>query len=95
MHNLLSGKPIKVTEKHLKASWGGGKNGKYFKCYFCGYKFQLDDMFRCIYSNHTKAYGNPLVCEKCNDSNENLIEKWKKMHEIANSTMWWFCRNDE
>lgn len=90
-----------ATEKHVKAPWSGGAKGKYFRCAFCGYKFQVGDPWRCQYTNNVQgAGGNPLVCKNCDEyPDEYLIEKWKKkcciwteMHNI-NGEWWWFSRD--
>lgn len=96
MNNLKSGLPWTATEKHCNASWNGGHKGKYFRCNFCGHKFVVGDTVRWIYTNSTQgAFGNPFVCQECDDTNDVLIEKWKEMHLEADGRMWWFCVDRE
>lgn len=69
-------KPRIATEEKCKASWCGGKNGKYFHCYLCGHKFKPGDYWRWIYTNSTPgASGNPMVCKKCDTPD--AVEVWK------------------
>lgn len=74
---------IVATDEHSGARWSGGKPGEFFRCGFCGHKFKDGDKFRWCYTNDIKgAGGNPLVCEACNDSNEELRARWaKKCHD--------------
>ena len=89
-------KPFIVSEKDLKTRWGGGKPGEYFRCGLCGYRFCLGDTARWQYTNDTpEAWGNPMICEKCDGPREEIITKWKRMHEEAKSRMWWFCKSRE
>jgi hypothetical protein len=91
---IMSQEPQVVTEEDCKINWAGGKNGLFFRCYFCGYKFKPGDYIRWQYSNNiVGGSGNPLVCEKCDCPEEELLEKWKKMHEEAKSKFWWFTRD--
>lgn len=90
--SFLDQKPFIATEKHQRAPWAGGKNGKYFRCYLCGHRFQIGDIVRWQYTNDTPgAYGNPLICKQCDGPKDKIIETWRKMHEEAKNRMWWFC----
>lgn len=92
--SFLDSKPRIATAEDIKANWLGEKNGIYFKCALCGYKFKEGDIYRCVYSNDTIfAPGNPIVCKECDTGDFNVIEKWAKMHEEARTRMWWFCRH--
>jgi hypothetical protein len=86
--------PFTVTEADLKAHWAGGKPGQFFRCYLCGYRFQLGDRCRWQYTNDIKgASGNPLVCAECDTSPEAVIAEWVRMHAIyASDKFWWFRR---
>lgn len=88
--NFLRGEPWIADENDCSARWSGGKNGKYFRCAICGHKFTPGDRVRCVYSNHTYAHGNPLVCEQCDGSDDHVLEKWKEMYRIAREKFWWF-----
>jgi hypothetical protein len=94
VRGFLYGNPRTATEKDLAGPWLCGKPGEYFRCALCGYKFHLGDYWRCQYTNSVPgAYGNPIVCKDCDcEDRDQLIEKWRKMHEEAKSKYWWFCR---
>jgi hypothetical protein len=77
MSHLFSGELQVATEETCKARWSCGKPGQYFRCGFCGYKFKAGDKWRGVYTNDMPgAGGNPLVCEKCNDTNAQLRARW-------------------
>lgn len=42
---------VVVTPEQRKLPWSGGKDGKWFRCYFCGHKFIAGDEFRAIFTN--------------------------------------------
>jgi hypothetical protein len=91
--SFTDGKPFIATEAHCKGKWGGVPNGLHFRCAFCGYKFVLGDTVRWQYTNEYRgASGNPLVCVKCDCPKDELIAKWRAMHEEANGRMWWFTQ---
>lgn len=95
MNTFFSEELHAATEKECDAPWLGKKHGEYFKCGFCGYKFAKGDLFRVLYSNGTPgAWGNPLVCEKCNDTTENLLARWKAKHDTMNAPEWWWFRRE-
>ena len=82
-----------ATEEDCKLSWGSGRKGEYFRCHLCGYKFKIGDRVRCQYTNDIKgAGGNPLVCETCDTSSEDVIAEWKKMNEEVKGKYWSFAR---
>jgi hypothetical protein len=83
--SFTDGKPWVVTEKDCRVSWAGGKNGKYFLCGLCGYKFKPGDTVRWQYTNDVQgASGNPLVCVECDGTKEEIVIKYKKLHEDFN-----------
>jgi hypothetical protein len=93
--SFTNGKPWIATEKDVHASWSGGKDGKYFRCALCGYKFKVGDTVRLQYTNDVPgAGGNPLVCQKCDGTKEEIVAKWRAMHEESKGRWWWFCRDD-
>ena len=77
-------KPFTVTEADTKTNWGGGRNGKYFRCYLCGHKFIAGDIARWI----AHKLGNFMVCQYCDkDCPE---DKWQILH-----TAWEGYRNGQ
>jgi hypothetical protein len=88
-----------VTEKNVNLPWGGGANGKWFRCYFCGHRFVIGDKFRSIFTNakdeHNTPGGNPLTCEKCFadfDGVDGLKAEWRRMHDVLKAKFWWANR---
>ncbi len=82
-------KSFKVTKEHLKMSWSGGKNGKFFRCYICGYKFMLNDYCRFVMAGQ-RGYINFLVCEKCDCVD--ILDKWIKINEEVKQKYWWILK---
>ena len=69
-----------VTEEQTHLDWAGGKDGKYFRCYLCGHKFVEGDKVRWQYTNDIEgAGGNPIVCELCDGTKEEVVLKWEEM----------------
>lgn len=80
-----------ATEEHCRAPWLGAKNGKYFRCAFCGHKFVPGDKFRIVYTNDINgASGNPLICGGCDCPNEEARAKWVEKCKVAYSDEWWW-----
>lgn len=92
----MNGTPQIATPADVTAEWLCGKGGKYFRCALCGYRFQVGDRWRLVYTNSTPgAGGNPLVCKECDGTNEQVIEKWLALRAEANERFWWFTRGEE
>jgi len=85
-------KPRIATAEDVKASWGGGKDGKYFRCKLCGHKFEVGDYYRFVFHN----YGNIIICQSCDD---NPTAKWTEIHEewerLKDGKFWWFIHQLE
>ncbi len=94
--NMLDGKWRVADEKTCKARWSGGSRGIYFRCGFCGHRFKVGDKWRIQFTNNMPdARGNPLVCEDCDASEKELVEKWREKHRkwrelCCTSEWWWF-----
>lgn len=88
-----------VTEEDLKAPWSGYRDGSHFRCYLCGWKFELGDQWRFVYSasrtfvspfdNKTFGLSNVFVCGECDDTNEKVLDKWVAAHEELYTKFWW------
>ena len=78
----------KATKEHIIAPWGGIRNGKRFRCYLCGHKFQVGDKWRWVIA---KKYGNLMICEDCDGSD--VLERWYKANEELRTRFWWFYEN--
>ena len=91
--NFTDQKSKIATEQDTTAPWGGAKNGKYFRCYLCGHKFQVGDKYRFIFSNH----GNLMVCNACDENDP--IQKWIELHEewklLREGKFWHFIIRQE
>ena len=70
-------KPRIATEEDVKAPWGGGKNGEYFRCELCGHKFVVGDCWRFVVGKRTVNF---IVCESCDgpDVRERYKDWWDK-----------------
>jgi hypothetical protein len=81
----IKGQPQFATEKDLKGQWGFQKEGKGFSCKLCGHKFELGDYWRFVYANGVPGAGtgNFLVCENCDSTNTEVIEKAKSQLAVA------------
>lgn len=90
---FTDGKPFTVLKEDLKRPWSGGRNGEHFRCYLCGYRFKERDTVRWQFTNDVPgAAGNPLVCQNCDGTKEEIVAKWKQMISDAKERMWWFTR---
>ena len=86
-------KPRKATEAHCKASWGGEKNGKLFRCSLCGHKFTVGDVFRWQMMGSYKMT-NLMVCSDCDGSPDELAAKYKKLEKEFNASKYWHFRRE-
>ncbi len=95
MCNIFSETLSIATEETCKARWFCGAPGKYFRCGFCGHKFIVGDKYRALYTNDI-APGNPLVCEKCNDTTPLLrdkwLHKWVEWNRMRQNELWFFTK---
>ena len=84
-------KPHVVEVADLTRPWGGFRDGRRFRCYLCGHRFKEGDTYRWVYSNGVPgAGGNPMVCVSCDGTNEEVIERWRAMREVACNKFWVF-----
>ena len=93
MSKLFSGELLVADEKTCQARWAGYRPGEGFRCYFCGRKMVPGDKYRAVYTNDLRgAGGNPLVCEQCNGTNEELRARWIKINLEVDDFLkkyWW------
>jgi len=85
-----------ATKEDCNAPWNGNK--KNFRCGLCGYKFHVGDRFRLVFTNDMpNAHGNPLICDSCFTTQEDVRHKWAEKHEeyrqLKNNFWWFFSRN--
>ncbi len=79
-------KPHIATEVQCKMRWGGAKPGERFRCYLCGVKFKVGDIFRWVFCGDIHLT-NFLTCESCDGSN--VKDKWKAANTEAAMRFWW------
>lgn len=87
-----------ATEGDLRARWTGGKPGENFRCYLCGHRFKVGDMWRPVADNDGAGcgLGNFLVCATCDGPD--VRARW---HAIAaelranRERFWWDRRSDD
>jgi len=89
-------KPQVATERDLKAKWGGHGPGEKFRCYLCGYKFKVGDVWRWVYGDNRqvkdldgKTWGvcNFMTCEDCDG--DDVLDRWVKANEELHCRFWW------
>ncbi len=56
-----------ATEKECRAPWGGFPEGRHFRCYLCGHRFAVGDLWRFVYNGAGSSCPgtNFLVCASC------------------------------
>lgn len=84
MASFTNQKPRTATAEDIKAPWRGYKNGKHFRCWLCGHKFQIGDYWRWI-AGGPKQLNNIIVCKKCDTGNDDCLEKFKELLDKC----WW------
>ena len=87
----LDGKPQVATEADLQARWSFGKPGENFRCYLCGHKFRVGDIWRFVYSGGVGLM-NFTVCETCDGPD--VLERWKAHNEDLKRRFWWALRRE-
>jgi len=87
-------KPRIATEADVKAPWGGAKNGKNFRCYLCGHKFQVGDQYRFVFE---QTLGNLMVCQDCDTGD--VLQKWadhqSEWEKLRDGKFWYFTKRVE
>jgi len=92
MSSFTDGNPWIATANDCSTCWGGALNGAHFRCYLCGHRFKPGDRVRWQYTNDVaEAAGNPLVCEECDGTKEEIVVRMIAMYAEARGRMWWFC----
>lgn len=89
-----------ATEDECRASWGGEKNGKRFRCYLCGEPIKPGDKWRWIYANgrtqeiNGKTYGvtNLIVRECCDGDIEDVRDRWLSLNTEFYGPRFWALR---
>jgi len=84
--SFVDQKPRVATEKDVQAKWGPRESGDGFRCYMCGHRFEVGDVWRWVYAV-SRSCINFLVCEKCDG--ENVLDRWVMQNEEAGQRFWW------
>ena len=92
------GVPELVTEELVIAPWMGGKNGKWFKCQLCGYRFVVGDYYYMYITMEIAP--NLLVCEDCDTSDvTDLTNKYisleKEYETFVKQRKFWYMRKQK
>lgn len=95
---FTNGKPHIATADDLTRPWGGARDGSRFRCYLCGHRFGVGDVYRWVFTNSIKgaASGNPFTCEACDGPD--VIARWTAhCEEFARDKgdKWWWLVNQE
>ncbi len=86
--SFIDQKPHIATEAQCAARWSAGKPGEKFRCYLCGHKFVVGDIWRWVFGNtNGQALGNFLVCQKCDG--DDVLERYKAAIAEAKQRFWW------
>jgi len=81
-----------ATEHECHVRYGGVPSGKRFKCYLCAHKFVVGDKWRWVYSLR-RGCCSLLVCEACDGTNEEVLDKWEALNKEYRSDKFWALRD--
>lgn len=92
--SFTDGKARIATEEDLQIRWGGADPGVRFRCYLCGRKFEVGDVWRFVYDNDErgKGCGNFLTCSGCDGVD--VRERWWSARVELNERFWWALPRD-
>lgn len=74
-----------ATQKDIDAKWKGSKGN--FRCYLCGYRFKVGDLWRWVYDNDSGGHGNFIVCADCDG--DDVRDRWAKANAELEARFWW------
>lgn len=88
-------KPFVVTEQQVTAPWGGHRDGRNFRCAWCGHHFKIGDVARWVFTNDgqpdTKGLsGNPFICSSCDGPREQILARLQQLREEVDSEKYWW-----
>lgn len=90
--SFTDGKQRIATDEECKLDWNCGKNGKYFRCFLCGYRFEIGDKWRFIYGMRKTT--NYFACDDCDDGdNESMAQKGCEHYKEYKRRFWYFAIN--
>lgn len=82
---FMDGLPRFVDEATMQMRWGGSNPGARFRCYLCGHRFVVGEIFRWQYVEG--AYSNFFVCRGCDSPK--VVQKWKNHVDRLREVAWW------
>ncbi len=88
-------KPFIATEENIHSPWNGYRDGRNFRCGFCGKKFKVGDIVRWVYTNDSNikgVAGNPFVCSECDAPHSELIKKLSDIYQEFIQDKFWRLR---
>ena len=93
----IRGQPWIATERDVGLNWGLRGIGVLFRCAWCGHRFAVGDVVRCVFTNGQDEAmrgigGNPLVCARCDCPRDELLAKLQEMRRQVSTKYWWFTR---
>lgn len=84
------GKPFVATEADCEFRWRCKPPGEGFRCGLCGERFRPGDTVRWQFTNDVPgAGGNPMVCESCDGTKEEICGKMKELRRMADIVRGW------
>ena len=83
--SFTDGLPRVATEEDIWAHWGGGRPGERFRCYLCGHRFAVGDVWR---FQPMQGAMNFIVCGGCDG--DDVVERWKAWKDELERRAWWF-----
>lgn len=79
-------KPRIATEQDCSTRWYGQPASKAFRCYLCGHRFRVGDVWRWIWMTG-EGLLNPMVCAACDTPD--VKDKWRAAVKEAEERFWW------
>ena len=98
--SFTDGKPRVATKEDANFRWGGHPAGEWFRCYMCGHRFKVGDVWRWVYANFGGSVctqGNFFVCFDCdgNDVLERRAQQEAEFKAYATGRFWSFQKETE
>jgi len=79
-------KPRIATADDCRARWNGARDGKTFRCYLCGHKFEAGDQWRWVHATHRSVI-NFMTCASCDGPD--VLDRWIEHVKDGEQRFWW------
>ena len=93
---FLNQQPFTVTEEDLCRNWGGYRDGRKFRCAWCGHRFRAGDVARWVFTNSERdrkgVSGNPFICQNCDGPHDEILDRLAALVREANGQRFWWAR---